>query len=514
MIPEGAKMKTSAAGTSTGMILMTAAAVILSAAVMIFPGCGGDEKSPTYEAEKDLFNARKFAGELTFPTLNTEFLDRTLTAYRKLIEDYGADTDSSADLALIVVTAQMELAELEFRASMFEDSRKDFLRAYEIAGNVPAARANALWSAAFISRQGGDNAEAFRLFSIFHEEYLSGEKILDTALLNRRYLLTPIRIAEICRGTADSGCAAKWLAEAEKIYLHIISSNASEDLRKEARYNLVSAYLLSEKWAEAKNTIREMRKLYGSEADIPSLLYLEARVELDGFENRENAISVFDRIETEHPGSKEAPTALLMKGNIFLDEEKYDDAAAAYKKVLDEYGDSGPEAVEALWQLAILEERRGNWIEASLHYKSVYTNFPATIQGMEAPLRVAAHYRETGEAEALEAAYERAADHYERLSSLQYSETFRIVAEEYYVRTLAEQQRWEEAASRLLALPGKYPQYHSFKGNCLMAASIYENELGDPERAAEILKSCAAKYPGTPFADEAQKQLERIRGSR
>jgi len=514
MTPKGTAMKDSAAATSKGTILMTAAAVVLSAALMICPGCGSNEKSPTYEAEKDLFNARKYAGELTFPTLNAEFLNRSLTAYRKIIEDYGDDTGSIEDLDLIVVTAQMELAELEFRASMFDDARKDFLQAYEIAEKVPAARANALWSAAFISRESGDAAESLRLFTKFFEEYLSEDNILDTARLNRRYLLTPIRIAEICRGTADSGCAGKWLGRAEKTYRHVIRSNASEELRKEARYNLVSTYLLSEKWPEARNTIREMRRIYGSEADIPSLLYLEARVELDGFGNHESAVTVFDRIVQEHPRSKEAPTALLMKGNILLDDEKYDDAAAAYKMVLDEYKGSGPETVEALWQLAILEEKRGNWIEASLHYKSVYTNFPSTIQGMEAPLRVAAHYRETGEAEALKAAYERAADHYEHLSSLQYSETFRIVSEEYFVRTLIEQERWEEAASRLLALPGKYPQYHNFKGNCLMAASIYENELGDPERAAGILESCAAKYPGTHFASEAREQLERIRGSR
>ncbi len=507
-------MKTSEAGNPIRTVLMTAAAAVLTAAIMICPGCGSGGKSPGYEAEKALFEARKHAGELTFPNLNREFLDRTLAAYRKIIEDYTGETGSIEGLDLIVVTAQMELAELEFRASMFDDARKDFLHAYEIAGNVPAARANALWSAAFISRESGDTAEALRLFTKFHEEYLSGEKILATARLNRRYLLTPIRIAEICNVMADTDCAGKWLGEAEMTYRHVIRSNASEELRKEARYNLVSTYLLGEEWTKARNTIREMRKIYGNEADIPSLLYLEARVELDGFGNRESAVSVLDRIVTEHPRSKEAPTALLMKGNIFLDEGKYDDAASAYNMVLEEYGGTGPETVEAAWQLAILEERRKNWIEASLHYKSVYTSFPTTIQGLEAPLRIAAHYKGIGETEAMEAAYERAAEHYEHLSSLQYSETIRIVAEEYHVRTLIEQERWEEAAGRLLALPGRYPQYHSFKENCLMAASIYENRLGDPERAAEILQSCAARYPGTPLAAEALKQFERIRESR
>jgi TolA-binding protein len=510
MTPEGVKLKDPKAGISTRMILAAAAAVILSAAAVISPGCGGEEKSPTYKAERELFNARKYAGELTFPTLNAEFLNRTLAAYRGIIDRYGVQAGSDADLEIIVVTARMELAELEFRASMFDDSRRDFLRAYEIAENVPAARTNALWSAAFISREGGDDAEALRLFTKFHEEYLTDEKILETAGLNRRYLLTPIRIAELCRKTADYVCAEKWLEEAKRLYGHIIRSDVPGDLRKEARYNLVSSYLLSEEWTEARKTIREMRKEYGNEADVPSLLYLEARIELDGFGDRGKALAVLDRIVSGHPGSQEAPAALLIKGGILFEDGRYDEAAAAYRLVIDEYEESGPEMVEALWQLAILEEERGDWIEASLHYKSIYTNFPSTIQGMEAPLRVAAHYRETGESEALEAAYERAAAHYERLSSLQYSETFRIVAEEYYVRTLIEQKRWEDAASRLLSLPDRYPQYHRFKGNCLMAASIYENELGDIERAAEILRGCAAKYPGTQFAAEARKQLERI----
>ena len=129
MTPEGAKMRSS--------ILMLAAMAALAAGLIICSGCGGENKSPTYEAEKALFDARKHASELTFPTLNMEFLNRTLTAYRKIINDYSGDTKSIEGMDLIVVTAQMELAELEFRASMLEDARKDFLHAFEIAGNGP-----------------------------------------------------------------------------------------------------------------------------------------------------------------------------------------------------------------------------------------------------------------------------------------------------------------------------------------------------------------------------------------
>jgi TolA-binding protein len=490
---------------------LIAAAVL--AAVMV-QGCDDGGKSPTYEAEQELFEARKLASQLSFPTVNREFLGRTLESYRKIVDGYAEDIGKIEGLELLVVTAQMELAELEFRTAMFEDAKADFLRAYDLAANIPAARINALWSAAFISHESGDYEEALRLFKKFHSEYLTRDRIVDTALLNSRYILTPVRIAELCRSTADEECVLRWLGEAETMFMHIIRSNAPGELRREARYNLVSAYLLWEKWDDARETIREMRRLYGDQADVPSLLYLEAQVELNGFEDRDKALEIFDRIIDEHPGSMEAPTALLMKGNVLGAFGRYDEAAKAYNRIIEEYESAGPENVEAMWQLALLEEKRDNWVEASLHYKSVYTKFPNTIQGMEAPLRIAAHYRETGETGAMDAAYETAAAHYRRLASTMHSEMIQIVSEEYYVRTLIEMEDWEEAARRLLVLTQMYPQYHNFKENYLMAASIHEKQLGDPERAAEILQTCVSNYSGTPLAVEAQKQLNRIRGER
>ena len=502
-----------AASSTSTRSMKAAAVVLLGAFAVLAAGCARSEKPPTYEAEKKLFKARKYASELTFPSVNSDFLGRTLEAYRRILSEYSGSCGTVEGMDTIIVTARTELAELEFRASMFGDAREDFLLAYSTSGGKGKAAANALWSAAFISRETGDPDEALRLFTKFHEQFLTEGKIIETADLNARYLLTPIRIAEIYTEKGNPVSAAEWLDEAVAVCRVVIDSNAPDEVRKEARYDLVSALLLSKKWTEARNTIREMRNLYSGEADIPSLLYLEARVELDGFGDRERAVSLFDSLAAGYPDSKEAPSALLMKGNILFEEKRYDEAAAAYETVLEKYGGSGPEAAEARWQLAVLEESRGNWLEASLNYKSVYTDFPTTIQGMEAPLRIAAHFRKTGEREAMEAAYERAAEHYRHLSSTQQSEMVRIVAEEYLVRTLVERQRWEDAATRLLELTDMYPQYRRFRDNYLMAASIYETELDDPQRAIEILRACASKYPGTPLADEALKQIDRIRGA-
>jgi len=499
---------------------MTALLLALAAA-LVAAGCSGERSDPRYDAEKALFTARKQAGELVFPTLSSEFLDRAIESYRAVIRDYAGEAGRIEGMNLIVVSAAMELAELEFRAERFADAREDFLAAYRMASGIPAARANALWSAGYLSHQIGDEAAAREHYTRFTGEFLTEERAMETARLNRRYLLTPVRIAEIELRAGDEDAAARWLGEGERLYRQILAETPADSaavaggLAREMRYNLVTVYLLGRRWDEARTAVRRMRDHLRDETDIPGLLMIEARIELDGFGDTARALEILRSIARDHAQSREAPTALLTIGNTLFAEQKYRLAADVYEELIDRHAKHPyPELVEATWQLGRLEEAQGDWLDASLRFSSVSTDFPTTIQGMEAPLHVARHYRDEGETEASRAAFERAEAHYKRLASERYNEMIRIYAEEYLVRTLAEQGRWEEAASRLLELPGRYPGYQRFSGNFLMAASIYENELGDEGRAVETLRLCVLRYPDTDLAVEAERQIARITAGR
>jgi TolA-binding protein len=499
--------------------LRMTALTVAAAAVLTVAGCGGGRSDATYEAEKLLFNARKQASELSFPALSGEFLDRAVGSYRAVLERYAGDARRVDGMELIVVSAAMELAELEFRAERYGEARDDFLAAYDLAGNIPAARANALWSAGFISHLIGDDDDARKHYARFVGEFLTPERAMETARLNRRYLLTPVRIAEIEQEAGDTREADRSLKEAQRLFRLIIDKAGTgapeDDLAKEMRFNLLTVYLLGRRWDEAQAAVDSMKERYSGGAELPGLLMIEARIKLDGLHDTDGAISILRSIVADHPQSREAPTAMLTIGHALYARKEFRRAAEAYRELLDRYADQPyPEIVEATWQLGRLEEAQGDWLDASLRFSSVYTDFPTTLQGMEAPLYIARHYRDAGESEAARAAYERAARHYQRLASERYNETIRVIAEEYLVRALAEQDRWEEAASSLIALPGRYPGYTRFMGNYLMAASIYENELGDDTRAVETLRLCVSRYPGTDLAAEAQRQIERITAKR
>ncbi len=489
--------------------VQTAFAVFLA---VFAAGCSGNDSREMYRAEEAIYKARKMNNELPVATMNPAFLEKTVDAYRTIVTDYGKYSGRIDGMRELVLSAQMELAELEFRAGMLTAARDDFGTAYDMAAGIPEARANALWSRAYICREAGDTGTAITLFGQFAEEYLTAEKAPETARMNRRYLVTPLRIAELHLGSGNDREAAKWLERAERIFGELAASDPDSSLVREAHYNLVTAYLQGRKWNEAVDEIARMKNIYDNPVDTPSLLFLEARIQIDGFNSPAQGLLILDRIVTDHPRSGEAVSALLTSGGIHFRAREFRKAEESYRKVLDEYKDAGAALAEATWQIAQIEEEEGRWLDASLHYKSIYTDFPGTLQGMESPLRIIRHFREIGEQQAMTGAFEKALEHYKKLSSDRYNTSIRIMAEEYYVRALTEQKKWKEAADHLLALPLKYPDYQGFNQNYLLAASIYEKELGDLEKASELLRDCARRYPNTGLADEAGKQLERIEG--
>ena len=486
------------------------AAVTLLAALLA--ACGGG--SPRYEAEKALFEARKMREQLVQNRSSPEFIDKTVDAYRAIVDRFAGGMDRTEGLGEIVISAQMELAEFEFRTGRFDEAIADFDKAYRIAGNEPAARANALYSTAFVAETADDFPDAIERYERFHREFLGEGSVDATARMNSRYLITPLKLADLNARAGNGQQAGSWLDEAERIYRTAISGSQDSALVKEMRFNLLTTYLKGERWNDAHALIRDLEARYGNERDLPGLYFVEAKIYRDGFGNAARALEILQNIYQRYPESPEAASALMTAGGMQFEAGRYDEARRLYQSVIDTYGDTDARIVEASWQLAQIAEMRGNWVDASLLYNLIYTNHPGTIQGLEAPLRIAYYYRNRNEREAASSAYERAIEHYEGLVASQISEEVRVMAEEYLIRALVEQEKWQEAARRLLELPDRYPRYHRFRENYLRAASIHERELNDPERAAEILRDCMNRYPGTDLAAEAERQHRRITGTR
>ncbi|MBD3179369.1 MAG: tetratricopeptide repeat protein [Candidatus Latescibacteria bacterium] len=481
----------------------------LLAAIAVVMSC--QEKGPLYEAEKELFKARKMRHELSSTTVQGEFLTRTLDTYRGIVEEYKDQMNRQAELDTIIVTAQIEMAQLEFQTGMLEKAYRDFRDAAELSSGIPAARANAIYSAAVIARQMNNPESSLEHYSQFYQRFLSPKARPFPITLNRRYILAPIEAAHLYLEMGKGEKAREWYGIAEELYSEIAGSGEYPGLAEESRLNLITVMLQKEEWGRARRYLGKLKEELSGEERLPALMYIEARIELDGYDNRDRAVRILEEIATEYPRSEEASGALVAAAGIRFREGNYSKARELCTRIISNYGNRNSEVAEATWILAEIEEKSGDWLEASLHYKALYTNHPYTLQGLEAPLRIATHFAESGEKDVASQAYERAREHYRTIISESNSQGARIMAEKYLVRALTEDGKWKEAVGRLLELVDEYPGYSNFRGNYLRAASISEEKLSDSARAAEILNSCVRRYPGTPLASEARKQLNRIR---
>ena len=487
------------------------ACAVVIAVLALMTACSSEQGNQRYAAEKKLFKARKLKDDLYAGGMKSEFLSKTADAYRGIVSEYGGAIGMDAGLEEIVVSAQMELGELEYRGGLLREARADFEKAMELAKNVPAARANALYSAGVISEDLGELAQAARYYERFAGGFLDTDSLASTVRMNQRYLVTPLKLADLASRLGDQGGANRWLKEAERVFSYVSEHEKDPALLRETKYNLLATYLQQKSWSKGLEYVKEMKTQYRDPQDVSSLLYIEAKIYEDGLGNPSQAMALYLSIADKYPQSRETSAAILAAAGIRKATGRLDEAAKLYGKVIDGFKDRVPEVVEAEWQMAEIEELRGDPEAASLRYRSIYADYPETLQGFEAPLRIALNYREHGSVDAAEASYDKALAHYEKLVSSQRPMTTRIMAEQYIVRTLVEARRWSEACNRLLALCDRYPDYTPFRENYLRAASIYETELGDGEGAIRTLETCVAKYPGTDIAQAADRELARLK---
>lgn len=476
--------------------------------------CSSRESFSRYDAERKLYKARKLAGDALSSDFKPEFLARASDAYRSIVKEYAPAANSSQSMEEIVVSAQMELSELEFRAGSFREARTDFEKAIEIAKRTPAARANAIYSIAVISEELGERAEAIAAYERFAEEFLQDDSLASTARMNARYLVTPLKLADLFSRNGRSGEAERWYREAERIYSSILQKESDESILKETRFNLLTTLLQKKNWKRALDFAAALRELYPEPADASKILFIEAKINEAGLKNLEESRALYLSIADRFPKSENAAAAILAAASIDRRAGRSEEARKLYQRTIQEYRERIGECVEANWQLAEMDEKDGLWEEASLRYKKIYSDYPETLQGFEAPLRIAKTYDLRGEKDAAAAAYERAIEHYKKLAEGQRRPSTKIMAEQYFIRALSEAKRWRETAERLTKLPDIYPDYEPFKANYLSAASIYEKELNEPENAVRTLELCIAKYPGTDLARSAEKELTRLKRGR
>jgi tetratricopeptide (TPR) repeat protein len=385
--------------------------------LLFMAGCSQKGSDIVYDAEKALFQARKLRSELSgqWVISGTNFLDRTVAAYRSLVDTYSDQMYRIEGLELIVVSGQMDLAEILFQASLIPEARAEFEKAFSMATNVPKARIAALYSAAHLSDQIDERDQAIIFFERFNDLFLGPEQVAATVAINSQYMIVPLKLAELYQAAENNSSEREWLEKAELFYQGLIDRLQDPDLAKTARYNHLATILQARKWEKGLELLREFLDVFENDEDRGALLFLEAKVYQDGLDRPGEALNLFKKLHSDHHDLPQAPSALLSAAALAKKLKRTAQSEQLYKQVVSEYPNIPSVKAEAMWQLAGIEEERGNWAEASAQYQKLSKEHPITVQGLEAHLKIARNYQNNNEADAARAVLQRALRSYEKL---------------------------------------------------------------------------------------------------
>jgi tetratricopeptide (TPR) repeat protein len=246
----------------------------------------------------------------------------------------------------------MDLAELTFQANMFPEAREEFEKAVTLAENIPEARANALYSAAVLSEEIEDYERAHVLLKRFHAQYLRPSIVRIAAKMNSRYLVTPLKLAELSRKMDNEGEQQEWLKRGEELYEGLAGDVDDPALLKELRFNLLATFLQMSRWQDSLDLLGELREEYGSGEDQAAILFLEAKIMREGLNRLEEAFGLFRRVYEEHENSPDAPSALLSAAATAKQLGRTEEAEQLYKLVVKKYRSVATAAVRLNGSLA------------------------------------------------------------------------------------------------------------------------------------------------------------------
>jgi TolA-binding protein len=223
----------------------------------------------------------------------------------------------------------------------------------------------------------------------------------------------------------------------------------------------------------------------GTDAGIQNAIY-QIGVQLKDKKRWVEALHVLETFVDSFPRHAQAGQALTMIGQIHQANEAWEDAIAAYRRVIAEFP-AGNWVKDAKWSIAECTINLSQWRQAMNGYEAYVRDYSGDAKVAEANRRVGilkdlVRYQtlvdEEGQRKAFDAQYQIAKIVLEQLSNR--------------VKAVIEYRKVVE----------NWPESH-LADDALYAIGTTYLAMGETDKAREAAKSVAKLYPGSPLADDA-----------
>ncbi len=500
----------------------SATALFLLATCVALVGCEGTELTARYRAERMAWQVMSLErGMSENPELATdEMLASVAARHRAIIDRFPppetvdeSTADELLDIARITARSRIALASLVMRQATAETAEASFAEAIELLESVRDGYAfdrdraiEAGIQLAALREMTGDWSGSIDELGELLDRWGPAADEAGTEP-DPRILRIPLQRARgyVVRGMEDQ--ADRVFREVDETYEAWVRQWDGTPTGRAALGLLAESLRAQGRWEDAVDAYERFDEDYGDDANRPGTWLALADIHGSRLGDEEAARSYYERVSEEYGDTPEGASADISIALLDIDDGEHEAARDRLTSVIERFVDEESVAATAKRHRAASYELEGRWDAAIAEYSALSAEYPTTMFGLAAPLRVVDLYAGIGEAEASETALEEAAQSYARVIQDYGGTPAEMAARNYLIETRVRQGAWGDAAEMLTETAERFPETQAAASMLLQAADIYVEEMGRADRARGILEIIIERYPDQAAAGRAAEIL-------
>ena len=438
---------------------------LLGVLAVALAGCdAGSEMRDRYVVEKMWWRTLKLENAMREnPDLATdEMQKRVEDGYSAIVEAFPPPEGDVETMSLDVQTTAVITARSRFKLVSLAASRGDLDEAVALCegivegyGHERSLAIEGLTTLARVRQQAGDWDGAVEAYTSLFETWQPASH--DNAPPDPRILGAPLAVATGFAAAGEAEMASEWYDSARRYYRGLISEWPGSPTAEAAASRYAESFTLEHRWIEAAQAYADFDETYGTERNRAAVWLALAEIHGRPLGRQDRAREYYEMVLDAYGDEISGAAAAVEISRMDIDRGRHDAAQERLEGVIGRFGDDEPIVATALNLLGVSHELRGQWDKALARFTELWRDHSTTMYGLSAPLHIAGHYREAGEAAAEESALEKAADHYSRIVRDYAGTPAEVVALNHLFEVRVRQERWDEAEAVLAEVESQHP---------------------------------------------------------
>lgn len=228
----------------------------------------------------------------------------------------------------------------------------------------------------------------------------------------------------------------------------------------------------------------------------------------------QKVIDKFREITIRYPMWPNSAQAQFSIGQLYAMQGSLAKGRDEFLLILKDYPDNKDLCSRALFMVAMTYEQAEDLPKALESLNKVMSDYPDTGTAMQVPVHIAEYYKVKGKNDEASAAYVSAIEKYKKYISDNPKTYGALVTIDLITTCYADQGKWDEALEYMESLVSGHEDSLLAPKALFVSGAIYEQKMNQPERAILNYRRIMEKYPKTPFAQLAEKQIEALNKSK